>query len=146
MNLTENFSLDELTASQTATRLGIKNEPSPQALDNLRVTASNMEHVRKILLNKPIHISSAFRSPTLNRAIGGSPTSAHCFGYAVDFTCHSFGTPKEVCKAIMASSLKYDQMIFEGTWVHISFDQKMRGEDLTATFKNGKATYTKGIS
>lgn len=153
MNLTQHFTLEELIASQQAIRLGIKNEPSTIVLDNLRATAASLENVRAILNNNFISVSSGYRSFTLNRAIGGSANSAHCLGFAVDFTCPQFGTPLQICKAIMASPLKYDQLIFEGvtesnpngSWVHISFDPKLRGEDLTATFKNGKVTYSKGI-
>ncbi len=141
MQLTKNFTLAEFTESDTAERVGIDNTPSANALANLKKTAEGMQKVRD-LLGKPISISSGYRSPALNRYIGGSSSSHHCFGYAVDFKSPSFGTPYEVTKAIIASDIKYDQIIWEGTWVHISFSPAMRMQKLTATFKNGKATYS----
>ena len=145
MKLSPNFTLDDFTNSEYAILHGINNTPSAIVLNNLRNTAASLELVRE-LLDTPIHISSGYRSPTLNRAIGGSSTSAHCLGFAVDFTSRYYGDCKAICKAIMASTIKYDQLIYEGTWVHISFDPKYRGKDLTATFNRGKVTYTKGIS
>lgn len=154
MKLSDHFNLDELTASQMATRLGINNKPTTETIERLRMTAHSLEQVRAVLGNNPIHISSGYRSPTLNRSIGGSTTSAHCLGFAVDFTCSSFGTPYEICKAIMASTIKYDQLLLEGIskdnrngkWVHISFDPKFRNEDMTVEFRSGKAIYTRGIA
>lgn len=133
--------LSEFTESDTAERLGIANTPTQNALANLKKTAEGMQLIRD-LLGKPIFITSGYRSPTLNRAIGGSTSSHHCFGYAVDFKCPNFGIPYEITKKIIASDIKYDQIIFEGTWVHISFAPSMRMQKLTATFKNGKATYS----
>jgi hypothetical protein len=145
MKLSEHFDLDEFTASQTAVRKGIDNTPSKNVIENLRMLANTLEHVRSLLDNNPIRISSGFRCVALNRAIGGSKVSAHTFGYAVDFTCPGFGTPKEVTNKIAASTIKFDQLIYEGTWVHLSVDPQNRRELLTAHFKNGKASYTKGI-
>jgi putative chitinase len=138
--MTENFSLEELTFSQTATRLGINNKPSPIVMFNLKETATQLERVRAFL-NAPINISSGYRSPTLNRAIGGSATSAHCLGFAVDFTARKFGDVTKVVNAIKNSGIKYDQLIHEGTWVHISFAPAMRQQTLLAKFDKGKTTY-----
>jgi len=69
----------------------------------------------------------------------------HIQGYAVDFTCPGFGTPKEVAKKIAESDIKYDQLIYEGTWIHLSVDPRNRRDLLTAHFRGGKVTYTKGI-
>lgn len=141
MKLTEHFTLDEMTQSQEALRKGLDNTPSQAVIENLKMTAYHMEKVRE-LLGKPIFISSGYRSPAVNVAVGGSLKSHHCQGYAVDFKCNSFGTPLDICRKIMASDLKYDQLIYEGTWVHISFAPSMRRENLHAHFKNGKASYT----
>ena len=108
--------------------------------------AATLERVRGLLGNSPIRISSAYRCKELNRAIGSGDTSAHVLGYAVDFTCPIFGTPKEVAQEIAASSIKFDQLIYEGTWIHLSVDPRNRRDVLTAHFKGGKATYTKGIA
>lgn len=141
MKLTENFDLEEFTQSDTALRLGIKNIPGPNIIGNLLILATGLEEVRA-LLGFPLFINSGYRSPTLNRAVGGSTTSAHCLGYAADFTCRKFGTPDQIVDAIKKSGIKVDQCICEGTWVHISFAPSMRQEFLRALFDNkGKVTY-----
>ena len=137
-----NFTIEELCASESATRLGIKNIPTANSLVNLKGLIVELEKVREILGNKSVHINSGYRSPTLNRFIGGSTSSAHCLGFAADFTCKDFGTPKEIVKTLKDSGLKYDQLIYEGTWVHISFAPAMRQQTLTATFSKGKASYS----
>ena len=110
----------------------------------LRTTAFYMERVRELLGNVAIKVNSAYRSQAVNKAVGGSKASAHTLGYAVDFTAYGH-TPLTIANTLAKSDLKFDQLIYEGTWVHISFDPKMRREILTAKFKNGKATYLKGI-
>lgn len=141
MKLSPNFHLAEFTTSQTATRLGINNTPSPTIQQNLIVLANGLELVRSLLKN-PIFISSGYRCLELNRKIGGSPTSDHVFGYAADFTCNKFGTPSEIVRAIMNSPIKYDQIICENNqWCHISFSPKMRRQTLNATIKRGKWVY-----
>lgn len=146
MKLSEHFNLNEFTISQTATRKGIDNTPPEPVIERLRMLAATLERVRGLLGNSPIRISSGYRSKELNRAIGSSDSSAHVLGYAVDFTCPIFGTPKEVANEIAKSSIKFDQIIYEGTWIHLSVDPRNRREVLTATFKNGKAYYSKGIA
>jgi hypothetical protein len=146
MKLSEHFNLNEFTISQTATRKGIDNTPPEPVIERLRMLAATLERVRGLLGNSPIRISSGYRSKELNRAIGSSDNSAHVLGYAVDFTCPIFGTPKEVANEIAKSDIKFDQVIYEGTWIHLSVDPRNRREVLTATFKNGKAYYSKGIA
>ena len=107
--------------------------------------AATLEQVRSLLDNNSIRISSGFRCLELNRAIGSGDLSAHTLGYAVDFTCPKFGTPKEVANKIAESPIKFDQLIYEGTWVHLSVDPRNRREVLTAHFGKGKTSYTKGI-
>ena len=145
MNLTPNFTLEEMTYSQTALRRGLNNQPSKAMIEKLRQTAQKMEAVRT-LLGVPIHINSAYRSPSVNRAIGGASTSQHCKGEAVDFVAPQFGTPKDICAAIMRSNIEFDQLIFEGSWVHISFTDNPRNSKLTAVFKNGSVSYLGGIA
>jgi hypothetical protein len=144
--LSEHFSLDEFTASQEATRHSINNTPSEKVVENLRMLAALLEQVRELLGGHSIHISSGYRSLMLNRHIGSSDTSAHIRGWAADFTCPSFGTPIAVSKKIAESNLKFDQLIFEGTWVHISCDPQNRRQLLTARFKDGHTYYTTGIA
>src|SRR5881396_1727480 len=96
MNLSDHFTLEQLIASEIATRKGIQNVPTPEQIVNLTELAATLEQVRELV--GPIHINSAFRSLRLNSAIGGSAHSAHLSGYACDFTAPGFGTPKEVCE------------------------------------------------
>lgn len=132
MRLTENFTLDELTVSETAERMGIDNEPPEDIVDNLRALASALQQVRDVLGNRPIVVTSGYRSPVLNRVVGGSRNSAHVQGWAADFTCPGYGRPLEICRAIAAAGLPYDQLIHEfGRWVHLSVDPKLRREALT---------------
>ena len=119
--LSPHFSLAEMTTTST----GIANMPSAQQLINLTHTALQMEKVRAILGNKSIQVNSAFRSDAVNRAVGGVTTSAHSYGFAVDFVCPSFGTPYEVCAALIKGGMKFDQLIHEKRrWFHIGFGLK----------------------
>jgi len=120
--LTRHFTLEELTASQEAARRGIDNTPNAGALANLQRLAETMEHVRHLLDNKPITVTSAYRSPGVNKAVGGAAGSAHLSGAAIDFICPGFGTPLEICRWLepQMARLAIDQLIHEfGTWVHL---------------------------
>lgn len=128
--LSPNFSLEELTCSQTASRRGLDNTPPPEVLEHLKGTALRMEAVRDVLGDGPIVVSSGYRSPAVNAAVGGVANSAHCQGWAVDFICPAFGDPFAICKAVAASLIEFDQVIQEGTWVHISFAPSMRRQCL----------------
>ena len=146
MNLSNSFTLEALTFSETAIRKDLDNTPNDEQISNLTELAQALERV-VYLLGYPIHISSAFRSTKVNSAVGGSPTSAHMEGYAADFTCQAFGSPLEVCKYIAQSGIDFDQCIVEGgAWCHLSIDPRMRRETLTATFTGGKPVYTPGLS
>jgi len=143
--LTAHFTLEEFTRSATATQKGIGNTPNAAQLENIKKTAQQMELVRTILGDNPIIISSGFRSAVLNKAVGGSDKSSHLTGLAVDFTCPKFGTVKEVCAAIKASKLQFDQIIYEQgrtNWCHIGFGGEMRREVLS--WRSGKG-YVIGI-
>ena len=121
MQLSPNFSLKELTASETADRHGLDNTPTDEIIENLKHLAGVLQEVRSILGNKPITVSSGYRSPTVNEKLGSKPTSDHCKGLAVDFICPSFGTPDEVVRQIMASDIPYKQVIREfDRWVHLA--------------------------
>lgn len=144
MKLSDHFTLEELTVSETAVRKGLDNTPSLEIIENLKKLASSLEVVRAIL-GFPIHINSGYRSLAVNIAIGGSKTSAHMQGYAADFVCPQFGKPIDIVKKLANTKLAFDQLIQEGNWVHISFDPKMRHQVLTANFINGKAQYVNGI-
>lgn len=144
MQLTQHFTLEELTFSSTAARLAIDNTPSLEIVARLTKTAMGLEQVRA-LLGAPMHIDSGYRCPALNKAVGGVPDSAHVQGYAADFIAPDFGSPLQIARAIAGSGIALDQVIQEGTWVHISFDPRLRHQALTATFGPGGATYAKGV-
>ena len=119
MKLSPNFSLEELTFSQVASRRGLDNTPSDKVKDNLERLAFFLEQVRK-LVNKPILISSGYRSREVNEAVGGSKTSQHCEGCAVDFNVKGM-SPSAVVRAIVDGNVPYDQVILEfDSWVHLS--------------------------
>jgi hypothetical protein len=119
MKLSPNFSLEELTFSQVASRRGLNNTPSEKVKDNLERLAFFLEQVRK-LFNKPLLISSGYRSREVNEAVGGSKTSQHCEGCAVDFNVKGM-PPSAVVRAIVDNDVPYDQVILEfDSWVHIS--------------------------
>jgi uncharacterized protein YcbK (DUF882 family) len=119
MNLSPNFTLDELTASQTAARKGLDNTPNATEVANLVRVAALLEEVRA-LLNKPILINSGFRSKAVNDAVGSRDTSQHRIGCAADIRVPGM-TPREVVEACIAANIGYDQIIEEfGSWTHIS--------------------------
>ena len=118
--LTQNFSLDEFVFSQTAARRGIDNTPDVAVLRNLQRLADTLEEVRSRLGDVAILVSSGYRSPALNKAVKGAKDSAHLSGLAVDFTAPRFGTVLQTAKAVSASDIAYDQVIYEfGRWVHL---------------------------
>ena len=143
MNLTDHFTLEELMASDTAPRLGIDNTPPPGIVPNLQVLATNLELIRALLAH-PLRINSGFRCPALNAAIKGSPVSDHMTGFAADFICPEFGPPIDVVHAIVASNIKFDQCIQEGTWTHLSFAPALRRQVMTAHFGPNGTQYTRG--
>jgi zinc D-Ala-D-Ala carboxypeptidase len=120
MNLTSHFTLEELTASETAERNGWDNSPNDAELANLTRLADFLEQVKEVLGGKPIMVNSAFRSKLVNDAVGSKDTSQHRVGCAADIRVPSM-TPDEVVKAIIASGIGYDQVIREfDRWTHIS--------------------------
>ncbi|MBL8378497.1 MAG: DUF882 domain-containing protein [Burkholderiales bacterium] len=118
--LSPHFSLEELTASQTAVREGIDNTPDAAARRNLARLAATLEDVRTLLGGVPIIISSGYRSPQLNRRVKGARNSAHMSGLAADFTAPAAGTVLQVARRIAAADIAFDQLIHEyGAWVHL---------------------------
>lgn len=119
MKLTENFSLEEMIASEIGARKGLDNTPNASEIANLVRTAGLLEQVRKIL-GKPIIINSGFRSKAVNDAVGSKDTSQHRIGCAADIRVPGM-TPKEVVEAIVKADIPYDQVIREfDSWTHIS--------------------------
>ena len=151
MQLSEHLNLAEVTRSETAKRKGISNMPTPEHLENFKNLAINIfEPIRKHF-GKPIHISSGYRSKQLNTAIGGSLTSQHCSGEAIDIDMDGSAngiTNKQVFDYIK-QYLNFDQLIWEfGTstnpdWVHVSYktNGKQRKQILKAVKQGGKTSY-----
>jgi zinc D-Ala-D-Ala carboxypeptidase len=146
LNLTTNFSLEEMTFSSVALRLGVSNAPGLVEIANLKRVAVLMETIRRLLDDRPIVVHSGYRSPELNDAIGGVETSAHCHGLACDFTCPDFGAPAQVALTIFNAHTEYDQLILEYGWVHVGLAQEgslFRGQALTK--RSRWAGYETGI-
>lgn len=120
MNITPHFTLDELTASESAERNGWDNTPNDAELENLKRLADMLEQVKVVLGGKPIMINSAFRSKKVNDAVGSKDTSQHRIGCAADLRVPGM-TPDEVVRKIVASGINFDQVIREfDRWTHIS--------------------------
>jgi hypothetical protein len=118
--MTPHFTLDELTASETAERNGWDNTPNETELANLQRLAEFLEEVKEALGGKPIMVSSGFRNKQTNDSVGSRDSSQHRLGCAVDFRVPQL-TPDQVVQAIIASGLPYDQVIREfDRWTHLS--------------------------
>lgn len=124
MNLSPNFTLEELTHSDIAIRKGINNDPDSNIVDNLCRLSNLLEQVRKCL-GKPILINSGYRSAQLNKLVGGQPNSQHMLGCAADIRVSGM-KPDDIVKAIIQSDIQFDQMIREfDSWVHISVTNRV---------------------
>jgi hypothetical protein len=131
LRLSSYFTLARLIQSDTAEARGIDNTPPPEVLPNLRLLARGLDRVRR-LLGHPLEISSGYRCPELNAAVGGVPHSQHALGLAVDFVCPGFGPPLAVARAIRDSEIAFDQCIYEfAEWIHLSFSPAPRRRVLT---------------
>ena len=140
-----NFSMDELTHSDTAARHGIDNTPNDNQKENLYKLAMEMEDVRELLNNKPIFCSSGFRCVELNTLIGSKKTSSHVRGLACDFTARGYANPNDIVSAIVNSDINYDQLILEyDSWVHISFceDEETPRKQALVINKEGTMLYS----
>ncbi|MFW6300524.1 MAG: D-Ala-D-Ala carboxypeptidase family metallohydrolase [Oceanicaulis sp.] len=140
--ITKHFTWREATHSDTAERKGLKNDPPVTAQGAIEVAAEGMEAVRSICGDQPIQVTSWYRSPEVNAAVGGSPTSDHITGYAVDFRAVDRNA-LTCARAIEASPLIFDQLIwYPGqNRLHISFAPGNRREVLTKT----KGGYAPGL-
>jgi hypothetical protein len=151
MKLSEHFTLAELTPSSTAKRLGIKNDPTPEHLECLKTLSTNVLDKMREHFDKPIWVSSGYRSKALNDATpGSSPTSQHCLGEAADLDQDGRGTgvSNKMMFDYIKDHLEFDQLIWEfGTdanpdWVHVSFSKKRkRKQVLKAVRVKGKTQY-----
>ncbi len=139
MRLSKNFVLSEITRSNTATRLGISNEPTKEHLENMQRLISNLVQPMRDELG-PIRITSGYRSKELNRAIGGSTRSQHCKAQALDLQFWENGqmNNKKIYDWIINSHLEFDQMIneFDFAWIHLSLKKKGNRKEVLEAYKN----------
>jgi hypothetical protein len=146
MTISEHFTLEELSFSEAAARLGLDNTPGLGVVANLGLVAAVMERIRTLLGNNPIVVHSGYRSPEVNQAVGGAVTSAHCHGLACDFVCPAFGTPAEVALTILKSDVEFDQLILEYGWVHVGLAQEgVLARRKALTKRSAGAAYEAGI-
>jgi zinc D-Ala-D-Ala carboxypeptidase len=147
VNLTEHFTLEELTRSEYAIRKGLDNTPNADQLANLHVLAQGLERIRT-LLGKPIRVTSGFRSIKVNIGIGGAVSSYHTKGLAADIQVDGM-TPAQVCLAIEShkDQIQFDKAILEfGEWTHVQFPEPDEPPRLaTYTIKSAKTGYQPGI-
>ena len=149
MKLSENLDLSEITRSESAKRNNISNTPTPEHIENLKALAENIFQPIRDYFKKPIRISSGYRSKELNAKVGGSATSQHSKGQAIDLDNDGTDITNRQIFDFVKDNLKFDQLIFEHgnddnpDWVHISYNRngKQRGQVLKAYKLNGQTKY-----
>ena len=153
MQISEYFQLSERVKSQTAARRGIHNHPGNAAIADLKMLCEHVLEPVRAHFGRPVVISSGYRSPRLNRAIGGSSTSQHCKGQAVDFEIPGVSNV-EVARWIEAN-IGFDQLILEfyrsgqpnSGWVHCSYHHGANRHQVMTALRKGRCTqYVKGLA
>ena len=151
MKLSTNFSVAELSKSEAATRQGLDNTPSMEVIDNLQALVDNVLQPLRDKLG-PIVVTSGYRSPAVNKAIGGSATSDHCKGQAADIEV--LNMDNKALAEYIRDNMKFTQLILEfyrkgvadSGWVHVSYDAKnLKNQVLTAVKVDSKTVYHNGI-
>jgi zinc D-Ala-D-Ala carboxypeptidase len=152
MNLTQNFSLAEMTKSETALRLDLPNDPEPDHLENMKALAENVLQPVRNYFGMGVKVNSAYRHPDVNKAVGGSTTSDHCKGMAADIEIP--GIPNAELAEWIQDNLEFRQLILEfytpgvpdSGWVHVSYNPTdNKKQVLTAMKENGKTVYKPGL-
>jgi len=152
MNLTANFSLHELTKSETALRMGLDNTPGPVETEYLKILAERVLQPIRDHFQKGVKVNSGFRSPDSNAAVNGSRTSDHCKGQAADIEIP--GVPNAELAQWIMDNLDYTQLILEfytpgipdSGWVHVSYNpDNLKKQELTAMKVAGKTQYVPGL-
>jgi zinc D-Ala-D-Ala carboxypeptidase len=140
--MTAHFTMAEFSRSDRARELGLDNTPPESVHAAIMNTMEGMERVRECL-GFAVIVLSGYRSKEVNKAVGGSSQSQHILGEACDFICPKFGFPSEVAKELEKHKdfIKYDQLIYEKSWVHISFGPRERLQALTLQ----KGKFIRGI-
>lgn len=144
-SLSAHFTLEEFTRSDAATRIGNDNQPTSEHLENLQKTAAAMELVRTACGDVPVVVSSGYRNPVVNAAVGGVPDSDHALGWACDFTVSGLSL-NDIAAKIIDAEIAFDQLIKETSRsiLHISFNPRLRGQVMTQ--KDGPGTaFVSGI-
>ena len=148
--LSKHLSLNEATRSRTATKNGISNQPNDTQLHSLIVLADNVFEPLREHVAGPIYVSSAFRSEGLNTRIGGSKTSQHCKGQAIDIDDTYGSATNAMMFQYVYENLDFDQLIWEygdeknPDWVHVSYisEEENRNQTLKVSRATGKAVYS----
>ena len=152
MNLTANFTLSEMTKSDTALRLGLENQPDEQQLAALKVLAEKVLQPVRDHFARGVKVNSALRTLPVNRAIGSSDNSHHVRGMAADIEIP--GVANADLAQYIVDNLDFTQVILEfytpgipdSGWVHVSYvPEDLRKQVLTATKQNGKTVYLPGL-
>ena len=152
MNLTQNFTLHEMTKSETALRHGMDNTPSSSEIENLRLLCENVLQKVRDYYGMGVKVNSGYRHPLVNAKVGGSTMSDHCNGIAADIEIP--GIPNAELAEWIAENCEFRQLILEfytvgvpdSGWVHVSFNPAdNKKQVLTATKQNGKTVYLEGL-
>lgn len=152
MNLTKNFTLSEMTKSETALRHGMDNAPTQEVISSLQALSVHVLQPVRDHFDKGVKVNSGFRSPDVNAAVGGSRTSDHCRGMAADIEIPGLANA-ELAQWI-ADNLDYTQLILEfytpgvpdSGWVHVSYDpSNLKKQNLTAVKQGDKTVYLNGL-
>ena len=152
MNLTKNFTLSELTKSETALRRGLDNEPTQEVISALQLLAVNVLQPVRDHYTKGVKVNSGYRSPEVNAAVGGSRTSDHCKGQAADIEIP--GVANAELAEYIKDKLQFTQLILEfytqgvpdSGWVHVSYDpSNLKKQVMTAVRRDGKTVYLPGL-
>tara|TARA_R110000823_G_scaffold37850_1_gene102431 strand:+ start:93 stop:557 length:465 start_codon:yes stop_codon:yes gene_type:complete len=152
MNLTKNFTLSELTKSETALRKGLDNAPSQDTISALQVLAVHVLQPVRDHYDRSVKVNSGYRSSEVNASVGGSKTSDHCKGQAADIEI--VGVANADLAAYIRDELQFTQLILEfytpgvpdSGWVHVSYDpDNLKKQVMTATKRDGKTVYLPGL-
>jgi zinc D-Ala-D-Ala carboxypeptidase len=152
MQLSKNFSLEEMTKSETALRHGMDNTPKAAEIANLVVLCEKVLQPVRDHYQKGVKVNSGYRHPDVNAKVGGSKTSDHCFGMAADIEIP--GVPNHELAQWISENLNYTQLILEfytlgvpdSGWVHVSYDpSNLKKQELTAVKQDGKTAYLPGL-
>jgi hypothetical protein len=152
MNLTKNFTLSELTKSETALRKGLNNEPTQETISALQLLAVTVLQPVRDHYAKGVKVNSGYRSPEVNASVGGSKTSDHCKGQAADIEIP--GVANAELAEYIKDTLQFTQLILEfytpgvpdSGWVHVSYDPtNLKKQVMTAVKRDGKTVYLPGL-